>query len=90
MYARRSSGLTEQDLHEAKVYLRTFNDACICVDDIAQREAAKAHYKDYIKQLIDGLKFRHTVLDNQGSLVSVSNQRTASIFKLMTFTNDIA
>ena len=41
MYARRSSGLTDGDLHDARVYMMTLNDGIKCLEEIAQREAAK-------------------------------------------------
>lgn len=44
--ARQSSGLTEQDICDTKVFMRTFKDALSCAEDIAQKEASRAHYKD--------------------------------------------
>ena len=89
MNARRTSGLTPQDLHETRVYMRTFNDAIDCLDDIAHREAARVHYKSYIKQLAQGLRWNHLVLDNEGSILASADASTANVFRVMTFTRDI-
>jgi hypothetical protein len=35
--ARRSSGLSEQDVLNTKVFMRTFADALSCAEDIAQK-----------------------------------------------------
>lgn len=45
MAQRKSSGLSDQEVMDAKVFMRTLNDALDCAEDIAQTEASKAHYK---------------------------------------------
>ena len=35
MYARKSSGLTEHDLQDARVYMLTLNDGINCLEEIA-------------------------------------------------------
>ena len=48
--------MTEADLFDAKIYLRSINDAAECVDHILEREVARSHYRWHIKLLSDGLK----------------------------------
>lgn len=39
-----------------KVFLRTYNDAIECAQQIARRESQRDHYKSYVKTLIKALK----------------------------------
>ena len=43
---RTTSGLSESDITDAKIFMRTFTDALNCAEEIASKEAARAHYKD--------------------------------------------
>ena len=43
---RVSTGLSESDVTDAKVFMRTLTDALNCAEEIASKEAARAHYKD--------------------------------------------
>ena len=43
--------------------MRTFTDALECAKDIAEREAAKAHYKDYVKDLTTSMKTASMVVN---------------------------
>ena len=56
MSARKTSGFQDQDIFNVKVFLRSYNDAIECAKQMATREAASDHYKDYIKTLIQALK----------------------------------
>ena len=89
MKARRTSGFTEKDMFETKVYLRSFNEAVDCLDDISHREAAKVHYKSYIKQLVDGACKSHIMLDKEGAIVAAQNMHTANVFRLMVHSRDV-
>ena len=89
MNARRTSGFTQKEMFETKVYLRSFNEAVDCLDDIAHRESAKAHYKSYIKQLVDGACKSHLMLDKESGIVAAQNLHTANIFRLMVHSRDI-
>ena len=64
MQARNTSGMSNDDLLQTKIYMRTFTDALECAKDIAEKEAAKAHYKDYVKDLTTSLKTTPMVVDN--------------------------
>jgi hypothetical protein len=43
---RPSSGLTYSDVYDARVFMRTLEDAISCAEDIAAKEAARAHFKN--------------------------------------------
>ena len=43
---RVTTGLSESDVTDAKVFMRTLTDALNCAEEIACKEAARAHYKD--------------------------------------------
>jgi len=48
--------LLASDIMNLKVFLRTYNDAIDCAQQIASRESSRDHYKSYIKTLITALK----------------------------------
>jgi hypothetical protein len=73
MAARKTSGLSEKDTLDAKVFMRTFNDALGCAKDIAEREAGRAHYKDYVRLLVKASRNERLVLDSDGELVAALN-----------------
>lgn len=56
MTTRYSSGLQDSDIYNIKVFLRTYNDAISCAEEIANIESARDHYKSYVKVLIKALK----------------------------------
>ena len=64
------SGMKGEDLLATKIYMRTLTDALTCANDIAVREAAKVHFKEYVKTLIDSMKTAPMVVDKDGSVVS--------------------
>ena len=47
--------LSSQQMHDTKVFLRTYADALDCVDQIAQWDFQTNHYKNNMKTLIDGI-----------------------------------
>ena len=48
--------LLDSDVMNVKVFLRTYNDAIECAQQIATRESSRDHYKSYIKSLITAMK----------------------------------
>lgn len=48
--------LYDQEVANIKVFLRTYNDAIDCAQQIAGRESQRDHYKTYVKTLINSLK----------------------------------
>mmetsp|Transcript_19851 Transcript_19851/g.24542 ORF Transcript_19851/g.24542 Transcript_19851/m.24542 type:complete len:96 (-) Transcript_19851:264-551(-) len=89
MQARSSSGVSEDDLLATKIYMRTLADALSCANDIAEREAAKKHYKEYVKTLIDSMKAAPMIVDKEGSVISATNSRSLMVYKLMSFSKQI-
>ena len=89
MQARATSGLTEEDIKQTKIYMRTFNDAVNCTKDIAQKEAAKAHYKHYVKLMLDN-QGPHLILDKDKNVVSTSNMEVYQVFRQATFCREVA
>ena len=74
---------------DTKVYLRSLNDAADCLDDIADREVARAHYRLYIKQLSTGLQNSFIVLDKEGGLAAAKSSETINTFRIMAFSRDV-
>ena len=85
MEARNSSGLNGDDVLATKIYMRTLTDALNCASDIAVREAAKNHFKDNVKTLIDSMKTAPMVVDRSGAVVSATNHEPLTVYRLMTF-----
>ena len=91
MHARRTSGLSDEDLLQTKIYMRTLTDALQCSQDMAEREAARFHYKDYVSTLVYSLKKRPLLIDCDGTIMAYQNdQRENKIFKIMNFTHNVA
>ena len=89
METRKTSGLVGDDLMAAKIYMRTLTDALTCANDIAVREAAKVHFKDYVKTLVDSMKTAPMVVDKNGAVVSATNHEPLTVYRLMTFSQEI-
>ena len=89
MQVRRTSGLTQEDLLQTKIYMRTITDALQCAQSIAENDAAKTHYKEYMSQLINSLRNGPMIVDNQGKVLSSVNNRTLMIYRLMTFSQEV-
>ena len=66
---RPSSGLSDSDVNDARVFMRTFTDALNCAEEIASKEAARAHYKDQVRILMRGIRFNKMVVDREGEVV---------------------
>ena len=67
--ARKTSGLTDQDSFDARVFLRSLNDAMYCAQEIAQREVGVAHYKEYMRAIIKATKYSQLFLiDKDGEV----------------------
>ena len=81
--------MSEQDVTAAKVFMRTFNDALICARDIAETEAARAHYKDYVRHLVMAIRKDHLMLDRSGEVVSALDPAAANIYKIMKFSEGV-
>ena len=64
MQARSTSGLSDEDIVQTKIYMRTLTDALQCAQDVAEREAARTHYKDYVRTLVNSLKVQPLLIDS--------------------------
>lgn len=64
--ARPSTGLSDEDIINSKVFIRTFVDALSCAEDIAQKEASRAHYKDQVKIMMRNLRWGRILVDSDG------------------------
>jgi len=51
-YLRPETGLKEDDIYGIKVFMRSYNDAIRCSNEIAQKDTSVDHYKSYIKLLV--------------------------------------
>ena len=69
MSVKKQSGLSDLDLYNAKVFLRSFNDALDCVKDNAMRQTAQAHYKDYISTLMRAMRQNRIMIDKNDNVV---------------------
>jgi len=67
--ARQSTGLSDEDIINSKVFMRTFVDALSCAEDIAQKDASRAHYKDQIKILMRNIRWGKIIVDNDGEVL---------------------
>jgi len=69
--------------------MRTLQDAISCAEDIATKEAGRAHYKNYIRILSSNLKHNRFMIDNLGETVSSNDVQAANIYNLMRFSQSI-
>ena len=56
---------------------------------MAEREAARSHYKDYVHTLINSLKKSPMVLDSEGKILVAQGLKEKKIFGYMTFSHDV-
>ena len=90
MTARKTSGLTEQDCLDAKVFLRTFNDALCCAQSIAERESARAQYKEYVKSMLQSSRENQLIVDSKGDMISGGNAQAVHVYRVMKHTQKVA
>lgn len=69
--------------------MRTLQDAISCAEDIATKEAGRAHYKNYVRVLSNNLKFNRFMIDNLGETVSSLDPNAANIYNLMRFSQSV-
>ena len=56
---------------------------------MAEREAARTHYKEYVQTLINSLKKSPIILDSEGKILAAQGLKEKKIFGYMTFTHDV-
>jgi hypothetical protein len=65
--------------------MRTLQDAISCAEDIATKEAGRAHYKNYVRVLTQNLKFNRFMVDHLGETVSSIDPASVNVYNLMRF-----
>jgi len=88
--ARKTSGLSADDISDAKIFIRSFNDALDCTRDIAYREAGRNHYKEYVRVLISAMRSDKLMLDKNGEIVASQDKSAANIYRLMKFSEEVS
>ena len=89
MHARKTSGMSDEDLRQTKIYMRTFQDAICCAKDIAERESARSHYKHYIKVMLQP-NGPYLLLDKDINVVSTKNLDVYRIYRQAMFSKEVA
>ena len=46
--------------------MRTYNDAIKCSREIADKDTAVDHYKNYIKVMVNSIRYNHIMIDPNG------------------------
>ena len=82
---RPSSGFTENDVKDTQIFMRTFVDALQCADDIAHKEAARTHYKNQIKIIVQAAHKGRLMLDNRGEVFASDDLPAINLYNLMKF-----
>ena len=82
---RPDTGLTDADVLGIKVFMRSYNDAIKCSNEIAQKDTATDHYKNYIKVLVTSLKQNMVMIDVNSQVMASSNLTAAHTLGLMKF-----
>ena len=80
MQARTTTGMSEDDVKNVKVYMRTFKDAIDCARDIADRESARTQYKHYVKMMLKK-GGPHIVLDKDNNVVAARDNSLYRVFR---------
>ena len=65
--------------------MRTYNDAIRCSQEIAQKDTAVDHYKNYIKVLVRSLKVNSMMIDSRGKVLSTTEPASGQTFSLLKF-----
>ena len=80
-----SSLLPDSDILNAKIFLRTYNDAIDCAQQIASRESQRDHYKSYVKTLLRSLREDKLMIDKTGAVIVAEDPQVANIYSLLQF-----
>ena len=86
---RVTTGLSESDVTDAKVFMRTLTDALNCAEEIASKEAARAHYKDQVRILMRGIRFNKMVIDRSGEVVCSQDPSVVAVYNLMRLSQSV-
>ena len=61
---RREAGLSNVDVCNIKIFMRSYNDAIRCSQEIAQKDTSVDHYKNYLKLLVNAYKRKNVSCSN--------------------------
>ena len=79
------TGLNNDNTYDIKVFMRTYNDAIRCSNEIAQKDTAVDHYKNYIRLLVNGLKKKQIMIDSDNKVMGSYNLAVSETYSLMKF-----
>ena len=66
---KRETGLADDDVQAARIFMRSLNQAIRCTEEIAQRDYSTDHYKDYMKVLMRSLQAKNLFVDKDQKVV---------------------
>ena len=65
--------------------MRTQNDAIRCSREIAEKDTAVDHYKNYIKVLANSIRYNQMMIDDDGKVLAQKNLAAAQTYGLLKF-----
>jgi len=80
--------LSNQQYHEATEFLKTYNDALKCVEQIAERRAAFEHYERSASDIATGVKNKEVELTESG-VKPGENYQNFPLFKAQGFVEQL-
>mmetsp|Transcript_29505 Transcript_29505/g.29124 ORF Transcript_29505/g.29124 Transcript_29505/m.29124 type:complete len:96 (+) Transcript_29505:15-302(+) len=81
--------LSRDQIYKTKIFLRSHSDALDCVEEIAERDQARSHYRAYMGDLINGMKEDQILIDSEGKIIASKSQSLAEKYQIMTFSKSI-
>ena len=74
------SGLSDADVFDIKVLMRSYTDAVRCTQEIAQKDTSTNHYKEYLKSIFNAVEE-----DTVSVLSLLSNYRFCWTKRIMSY-----
>ena len=65
--------------------MRTLNDAVRCSKEIADKDTASDHYRNYIRVLVNSIRYNHVMLDPNGQVLASRNLASSNTYGLLCF-----
>lgn len=78
------TGLSNNEVHDIKVFMKSYNDAINCSKEIAQKDTSTDHYKNYIKLIISSVKQNNILIDSDFKIFGSQSPET-STYAIMKF-----
>ena len=79
------TGLSNDDCHDIKVLMKTYNDAIKCSEEIAQKDTSTDHYKNYLKLIIHAVKMNRIMIDSENKLFGSKHAPEANTYAIMKY-----